>query len=71
MLKLKMNLFAEDGDALGEAINAVVTQIGFGNQSGTIEKYPLYGGSWSIENDKPAKYSDEELDDLSTIPFGR
>jgi hypothetical protein len=70
MLKLKSNLFAKDGAALGDAIQAMIDQIGSGNNQGWIEKFPLYGGSWSIEPDQP-RYSDAELDDLSTIPFGK
>ena len=69
-MKLKANLFATDGYNLGEAIQAMVQQIGQGNTQGWVEDYPAYGGSWSIEDDRP-KYSDEDLDDLSKIPFGR
>jgi hypothetical protein len=69
-MKLKANLFATDGYSLGEAIQAMVSQIGQGNTQGWVEDYPSYGGSWSIENDQP-KYSADDLDDLSQIPFGR
>lgn len=69
-LKLRANLFAADGYDLGEAITAMVDQIGQGRTSGVVEQFPNYGGSWSIESDQP-KYSDEDLDDLSQIPFGR
>jgi len=69
-MKLKANLFASDGAALGDAIQAMIDQIGSGNNQGWIEKYPSYGGSWSIETDRP-NYSQDDLDDLSQIPFGR
>jgi hypothetical protein len=69
-LKLKANLFAVDGFALGEAITAMVDQIGQGSKQGYVEDYPSYGGSWSIETDQ-IKYTDDDLDDLSKIPFGR
>lgn len=69
-MKLKANLFAENGAALGDAIQAMIDQIGSGNNQGYVEKYPSYGGSWSIETDRQ-QYSDHDLDDLSTIPFGR
>ena len=70
MLKLKANLFAVDGYELGEAVTKMIDQIGQGSTQGVVESFPNYGGSWSLENDHP-RYSAEDLDDLSTIPFGR
>ena len=69
-MKLKANLFASNALEMGAALEALIIQIRSGNSQGWIESYPSYGGTWSIENDHQ-KYSDEELDDLSTIPFGK
>ena len=69
-MKLKANLFASNAVDMSAALEALSIQIRSGNNQGWIESYPSYGGSWSIELDQP-RYSDQELDDLSTIPFGK
>jgi len=69
-MKLKANLFASNAQDMSAALEALSIQIRSGNSQGWIESYPSYGGSWSIDNEQP-KYSDEDLDDLTQIPFGR
>jgi len=70
-MKLKLNVYIADGETIGDAINAMVNQIGQGQQKGYIEEYPFYSGNWVIEPDTTPKYADADLDDLSQIPFGR
>ena len=70
-MKLKLNVYIADGETIGDAINAMVNQIGQGQQKGYIEEYPFYSGNWVIEPDSTPLYSDADLDDLSQIPFGR
>jgi len=70
-MKLKLNVYIADGETIGDAINAMVDQIGQGQKKGYIEEYPFYSGNWVIEPDSTPLYSDADLDDLSQIPFGR
>jgi predicted phage-related endonuclease len=50
-MKLKLNVYIADKETIGDAINAMVKQIGQGLQEGYIEEYPFYSGNWVIEPD--------------------
>lgn len=70
-MKFKANFYAKDANDLADVLQKMLDQIGCGNSNGFIEHFPNYAGAWSIEPTEHERYSDAELDDLSTIPFGR
>ncbi len=68
----KANFYVADTDALLgllDAMKAIITKPSSGSH---LEQYPFYSGEWSlVQSSAEQRYTPDELDDLSTIPFGR
>jgi hypothetical protein len=67
----KAHFYVADRDALYGLLAKIAGQVA-NEQSGSYsESYPFYSGDWSLKPSGEQRYTPDELDDLSTIPFGR
>ena len=67
----KAHFFVADRDALLSVL-AHITQQVTNDQAGSYsESYPFYSGDWITKPSGEMRCTADELDDLSTIPFGR
>jgi len=67
----KAHFYVTDTESLLGLLDTIKAQVTSGKTGEYSEQYPFYSGDWSIHPSAQQRYTPEELDDLSTIPFGR
>jgi|GEM_PF-5919242 len=67
----KAHFYVTDTESLVGLLDTIKAQVLAGQQGEYTEQYPFYSGDWAINPSGKLRYSQDELDDLSTIPFGR
>ena len=67
----KAHFYVADRDALLGLLAQITEQVAKEQTGSYSESYPFYSGDWSLKPSGESAYTPDELDDLSTIPFGR
>jgi hypothetical protein len=67
----KAHFYVADRDALLSVLANITQQVTKDHAGSYSESYPFYSGDWSIKPSGEMRCTADELDDLSTIPFGR